>query len=369
MKVAKGVVCRVVEDEDMPVDDYGFRADIIVDPGSVNARMNIGQLYEQAINRTSEFVRRKLAETFPKDPDAAAAMLLDYYDDIFPDYAALVARVKNTKALLWDHVKTSIEKGIYINVPPFLNTFYDDEAFERVLAKVEATDPKKAKKIRERHGFTKKLKNPTSYDQNFFLFLEEKWGVKISPVTFTIRGDAGPVRTFRSQQPMVIGEKYMYLLCKVPEPAAPGVAHVSHHGIPVKTPAEARSRSEISKNPTRFGEDEQRMMTLDVSGEETFRLMSLQSASPEGVGIAVDTILNSEHPTQLDRIPLSTEELRDRNAVVAMLEHINATMGIDSRDTIARLEDFPTFMAEAGSLGEEASDLNEEDDSEEESDD
>ena len=138
----------------------------------------------------------------------------------------------------------------------------------------------------------------------------------------------------------------MYLLCKVPEVAAPGVSHVSHTGIPMKTPAEGRMRSPISTNPVRFGEDEQRILALDVDGPENLRLMSLQSGSPEGVRLATETLLMSDHPTDIDRMDISTEELRDTNSVIGLFNHVMGAQGIDTDNTMATEDEFPPFMVE-----------------------
>lgn len=43
---SKGVICHIEEDDRMPVDERGIRADIIMDPSSTIARMNVGKLYE-----------------------------------------------------------------------------------------------------------------------------------------------------------------------------------------------------------------------------------------------------------------------------------------------------------------------------------
>lgn len=307
------MICRIAEDEDMPTDDYGFRADLVVDPGSVISRMNTGQLNMQAINRISEFVRRRLEHVFADNPKKAAELLLDYYNDINPNYAKLVRQVRNTDAKLIDHVKWSIENGVHLNIPPFLETFYDKEG-----------------------------------EESIFLRLMKKWEVEISPVTYTVRGDAGGDRTARSEQPVCIGSKYMFLLCKLPEPSSPGVARTSHHGIPMKTPSDARSSSAISANPTRFGEDEFRILDSDVDSVENFRLMCLQSASPEGVDRAINSLLHAANPTQLDRITISTEELRDTNAVLGMWDHMMSTEGIDTRNTEVTIEDFPELMLVKG---------------------
>lgn len=44
---SKGVICEIIDDDKMPVRPDGVRADMIIDPGPVFNRMNIGQSYEQ----------------------------------------------------------------------------------------------------------------------------------------------------------------------------------------------------------------------------------------------------------------------------------------------------------------------------------
>ena len=50
---SKGVVSAIWEDEDMPVDEYGVRADLVMTPASVINRMNPSQMYEQFWNRVA----------------------------------------------------------------------------------------------------------------------------------------------------------------------------------------------------------------------------------------------------------------------------------------------------------------------------
>lgn len=56
----KGVICKVAEPEEMPVDQDGNRADAVMDPGATISRMNIGRLYEQYLNAASRDVKKKI---------------------------------------------------------------------------------------------------------------------------------------------------------------------------------------------------------------------------------------------------------------------------------------------------------------------
>lgn len=94
----KGVICRIEEPENMPVDADGNRADIITGPDSVPGRMNLGRLHGPFFNAAARDVRKMMLEEIglPRNfngklkleelqavpaerIDAAIALMLDYY--------------------------------------------------------------------------------------------------------------------------------------------------------------------------------------------------------------------------------------------------------------------------------------------------
>ena len=276
----------------MPVDDYGIRADIVVDPASPFSRMNPGQLYEQAINRTSEFVRRRLVELIDKDPQLAIKTLFDYINDIHPSYAQLVSNTKHSHDKAIAYVRECIADGIYLNCPPSLKTI----------------------------------------NVQLPLFLQKKWGIPVSPVTYSRRDFNGNyLGTFRTKNNVCIGSKYILLLCKIPDPTAPGVAHTSIYNTPMKPSGESRLRHPISYTPIRFGEDELRIRNMDIRDTRAdLRFMCLQSGSQLGVNKTIERLLTDPHPTNIENIDIDTETLIRSNSVISLNHHMMQTMGIDS---------------------------------------
>lgn len=282
----------------MPVDQWGFRADMVIDPGSPIARMNMGKLHEPAINRAAEFVRRRVKAQYDAgDLDGAAATLLDFYHDINPNYAKLVRQVKGGADGLRQHVAEAIHKGIYLHIPPFLNT---------------VTGPNLLRLLTT---------------------LRTKWGVEWGPVTYTARDLDGRGRTFTTQYPVMIGSQYIYLLCKLPEPASPGVARVSQYGVPIKPASDAKLEHALSATPVKLGEDENRVQMMDVPIAEVTRLQALQANSPKGLRTVVEQLMTSAAPTAIARMPISNAELAATNAVANTMHHELATVGIESRRT------------------------------------
>lgn len=56
----KGVIVHIAEPHEMPVDEAGNRADMIIDPNARISRMNLGGLYEQYINAASRDLAKEI---------------------------------------------------------------------------------------------------------------------------------------------------------------------------------------------------------------------------------------------------------------------------------------------------------------------
>ena len=317
----KGIVAKIVPDEEMPIDDYGFKADLIIDACSPIARMNMGQLYEQAINRISEFVRREVKRVYENgDPNKAFFILLDYYNDINENYASIIRDNIISDADKLEHVEYSINNGIYLNIPPNLTSFYDDR-FPRIVNNLQ--NEKKKKEFQKKYKIEDK-----KYNENLIIKLTKKWDVKLSPVTFKKEIRKNEFVDVRTKVNVCIGSKYIMLLSKIPEPSSPCIAPVSQYGIPVKPPVTRKKHSFIPTNPTRFGEDEIRRMMIDVGEEETSRLMGLQSMSNEGVIACIDTLLNAVNFNDISRIDIENKTLKNSNTMLVLLKQILQTKGI-----------------------------------------
>ena len=299
---AKGIVCRCIPDEHMPTDQHGFQADLIIDPASVIKRMNEGQLYEQAINRTSELVRRRLEQEYAQNPAQAAHTLVQYYQDINPQYANKILDIKNTPRKLEIHVAHVIKHGIYLNIPPMLETMTTS-----IFAKLEA------------------------------------WGYVESPVTCTSHDDNNmPLETYTTDNNVAIGSKYVFALCKEPDPTAAGVSRISQHGIAIKPPSHEKINHPIRQSPLKLGADEVRLIVMNVDANAYMRFSSLQGNSAVGVRHAVESLLFAEKPTQLERVPIDDGTLVKTNGPVSLYHTIMRTMGIDSMTTAVRSDHDPT---------------------------
>src|SRR4030065_978159 len=57
----KGIVARIVRQEDMPFLEYGTPVDIVLNPLGVPSRMNLGQIYETVLGWAGKELGMKFA--------------------------------------------------------------------------------------------------------------------------------------------------------------------------------------------------------------------------------------------------------------------------------------------------------------------
>ena len=74
---SKGIICTLLDPENMPVDLDGNRADIIMDPNSKAARMNPASLIEQYIGAAGNSVSRRIREQLILQSDPVARGLAE----------------------------------------------------------------------------------------------------------------------------------------------------------------------------------------------------------------------------------------------------------------------------------------------------
>ena len=315
----------------MATDDHGIRADMYIDMGSPIARNNPGQMYETGLNRIGEFVRRKCQ--YVKDTEGvekAFALLLDWYNDVNPNYAKAVKQAcphaRDRASILTDVLET----GPKLWVPPFTDTLTGNENDHW-------------------HG----LRNIKKWAL--------KWGVTATPWTYTVPQGDGTVKTFRTEEYGSIGSKYVINLSKIPEISAPGIACVNHIGIPTK-PNYGSKLYPVSMSPYKYGEDELRVMSMDCDIREITRFQNLMANSPTGVTVMIKSLLLSENPTRIKRMPISNGELFRTNTLLKVFHNTTATLGVETKNTKIDGIIVPDDLGDSISLSENYLDYRDRDD-------
>lgn len=282
----KGTISETRPDEEMPVDEYGVRADLIMSPPGMFNRMNTGQSNESFINRCAWQVRENLLKMpYPQSWD----YLMGYFEDLFPNYAELIRKnmvtEKDKLSLLEDIRRTKI----YNLHPPFADTLTVDR----------------------------------------ILYLAEKYKIEPSYVTYIVRTKVGKKKVV-TRKKMLIGAKYVMMLCKLPKDSLNAVefAHINQFGIPIKRGG--KGRAVVRETPIRVGADEVDILSMSAGSDTTARILSLYGASTKAAETMQQELLTHPTPSNIPYMPISTEEAQKTNLSIALYHHYMGLIGYDT---------------------------------------
>ena len=285
---AKGVLI-IVPDDEMPVDEQGFRADVVIDPISVLKRTNIIQLYEQYVNRVLKWQAMHLDEL--GSIQNQFNRIVEVLNDINPEYAKIIVQQHPDLKLKTHYVEMCKADTIKICCPPSMDNMTAD----------------------------------------MIKLLEKKYQTPISPVTFTIVTSTGKKKV-TTKDPVCIGKKYIYLLSKYPKPLAPGYGFVNKVHLPVNS--KDKNGSPLGTTPIRFGESESRIFAAAIEIPTILRLKSLYSGSRMGPKMMIGALMDAPVPSQLSRVDIDTETLYNDNPAVRIAHHMMETCGLDIQNSV-----------------------------------
>ena len=285
----KGVVCAVWDDERMPVDEHGNRADLIMGGDSTIKRMNVGRLYEQYINATSRQVSEDVSSMVKTGTTEglqdANRHLLRYYDIVAP----LMSNKLREKPLQrqYQHVEKVAGNGVYLHFP---------------------TD------------------NPVDFP-TMIQELRTEYPIHIGPVTYV--GDSGNRVTTKAN--VLIASVYIMLLEKtggLHDSSGVSSAKAQHFGIPACLTKYDKYASAARSNPLRFGESEARLFAATIGGEKTAELFDM-SNSPATHKEVMRSILRAREPTNIPFVVDRKQVPMGGNRAVNYASHILQCNGIE----------------------------------------
>jgi len=287
----KGVICGIWEDEDMPTDALGNRADAIMDGHSTVKRMNVARLYEQYINASARELSNQIKTVNPQNKsevESAWNKLIRFYEIVSPEhYQLLVGPEYNTgyEARL-EEIKSIIEDGVYIWAP--------------TDSKV---DPYQSMK-------DLKLEYPACF----------------GPVTY--KGRSGNWVT--TKDPVLIGALYMIILEKTGVDCS-GVASASlnHFGIPSKL--NKRSKFSLPRKPTPIraqGESETRLTASVVGGDLLADILEM-SNNPRLHKHVIENIIRADKPTAIDHVIDRNKIPYGGSRATELVKHQLKCMGVE----------------------------------------
>lgn len=287
---SKGVICKIMEDHEMPVRPDGVRADMIIDPGPVFHRMNIGQAYEQYItcavhdvvaritcklgfiptvhmehfDNRPEVTQDQILEMNPELIAECYAYLMTFYrvfNDTMPEFFGNLSREDQA-----EHLCDIINAGVCYLYLPVDNPRLPDAIVEDI----------------------ERLFQPTH--------------------TTVVYGDLAK-RHVETVKKIRIGKVYMFLLDKpASEWSATSTARLQHFGILSSVTKSEKFAYPYRNSPTRLsGETESRIFAC-YTGPESIAEMFDRTNNPITRRNVYWNLLEAENPSQIKRIV-------DRNVV------------------------------------------------------
>ena len=281
----KGVICKVVPDHHMPVDQDGNRAEIVMDAGSTINRMNVGRLYEHYISAAARDVSKNVRAMLGI-PQCKKTQALSTLSGVYQQNRSRVAEVY--QYLL----------GFYKIVSPrsfdfFSSDLKEEEKLEHLADIIEDG-------LYVYWPIENEPEGPDVVKQ-----LEEHYRPTYGPVQYV--GNSGNLVTTREN--VRVAPFYVMLLEKIADDwMAVSSAKAHHFGVLTPVIRAEKHSLPFSNTPVRFlGETEGRLMT-GYSGPEAAAEMVDRSNSPPTRKQIVRSILNAPVPTNI-------EQSVDRNSI------------------------------------------------------
>ena len=297
----KGVICRVVPEEDMPIDDNGNRVEVIMDDLSTTRRLNPARFYEQYYNAASRDVVLRLRRRLG---------LHDHKPTIIEVHNAVQSLNQAEIEEMFDYVC-----GYYAIVSPLLHRKLTSEKYLNYPgAKAEHLEAILHDGIYLYFPTNNPIDRPESIRQ-----IQKQYPPFITPVTF--RGLSGKIR--RSKQPMLIGSMYFMVLEKTAEDwSAVSSAKLQHYGTTARLTNHdkhsAPGRQQVTKT---WGESEGRLGAATVGGQVIGDMMDATN-NPLAHKFIQRRLLTAKFPTNVDEVLDRTVVPKGGHRPLSYVRHI-----------------------------------------------
>lgn len=275
----KGVVVEVWEDEDMPVDQYGNRAEMIFDQSAVNNRMIPGRLYEHYINGAARDVYRRIVACLGIQDKQRRSKMVEALTQIQREKPLLLAHV-------WEYLL-----GFYaITAPKQERLFRHGDYGSTPISHLAYIMSKGYLVLYMRSDHELELKNMVSDIERLY---PPVW----TPVTF--REPGGEFVT--TDEPVRVAPLTIIMLEKLGDSwSAVSSTRRQHHGVLATLSNSDKYSERIRNQPTKaYGESEIRIV-VSYSGTLTAAEILDRNNSIETHKAMTWAIMRAAKPTQID---------------------------------------------------------------------
>jgi hypothetical protein len=301
----KGVVCKTLPRSQMPRDEFGNVADVVIFGGSTMRRSNYGRIYEHGFGAAV----RDLAQRIRIEAD------LPRHGEL--KQAEVNASPKANDQAFIEYAFNEFQELWWIIAP--------------TMHELMKEHPNKREYIHEvmRQGFAyvfTPVDDTTHLPTAMDTIINSKFCPNYTPVTFT--DVTGKVTT--SKDKVLIGPLYMMLLEKIGDDwSAVSSVKVQQFGLPSKLNNSDRSSTPGRESAIRsFGESETRSYNCTVGPEATMELLD-QTNNPLAHTSVVNSILTAKKPTNIERAVDRKKVPFGNSRPVSLLSHMLQTRGIE----------------------------------------
>lgn len=291
----KGVICAILEDDEMPKDKHGNIADLLLDGNSTINRMNFGRLYEHYFNSVSQQIIVNMVNATGIKPN-----------DKFASHK--VGEIFHNNRPLFDTLFTDL-LHYYSVVAPLMvgwfNTATDEEKIEHVASCITAYI-----------YLYLPTNNPVSYSDTVD-YLEEHFAPLRDKVVFNYNGELS-----ESVEDVVISSMYIMNLEKNGKDwSAVSSAKTQVMGLIAQVTRSDKSSSPTRNNAVRgIGEAESRITCSNLNPEINAEFMD-RNNSPQSHKALLRTLMNADHPTNIPRAINRTEVPFGGSKPIQMIKH------------------------------------------------
>ena len=295
----------MTRDEDMPRDEFGNIADLVMDPMSLTKRMNIGRVIEPRVNSISMMVTKNLREHFgfPDKPvdEFSARRVVSAMDDI-----------------TLDRVKRYL-RGYYDTISPLMGEALDETPEFDYRSHLKHI-------LMEGVQLWLPTNNPVDYTEAITELSKKGYHPNYNHVQF--RGVDGTMKTTKKK--VMVGSIYIILLEKIGRDfAAVASAKLQMNGVPSRISSTDRHSSPVRAQPVRIaGETEVRLFLMAIGGLATRDLLD-RTNNPESHRMEIESILTADKPTDIDETIDRTRHPETEHRIMKQIEHLHTCGGIE----------------------------------------
>jgi len=298
----KGVIIDVWPDDMMPMDAYGQRAQVIMDPTSTASRMNIARLYEQYLNGVSRQAKHNIIKMVNEiDGTQRASEAVKYITD-------------EQLSILFDHV-IGLVKIFETEQYDAYNAVTDIETKREIISEViekELFIYYKISSKKKAYEIVNDIKG-TPYETPMF------------NVLFNSEGQ--PKQTIDK---MIIAPMYLILLSKTADSyLSTSSAKTNHYGLPIGVSKADKNRIPWRNSPTKILSETESRLYAGYVGRKGIAELKDRASSIETHEHIYKGILSADQPTNINNCVDRTQIQFGGDSALTLVESIFNCAGID----------------------------------------